>query len=68
MNYNKWYLSNQFMHVLELLFFDYLNKNIDGFFQACANNNWGMKGLEAPPLLVLITFHKQQDLITLQKM
>jgi hypothetical protein len=56
------------MHVLELLIFDYLNKNIDGFFQACANNIWGMRGLEASPLLVLITLHKQQDLITLQKM
>ncbi len=51
-----------------IIFFDYLNKNIGDFFQACANNIWGMKGLEAPPLLILITSHKQQDLITLQKM
>jgi hypothetical protein len=48
--------------------FGCLHEHVDVFLHNCANAIWSLKGLEAPPFFVLVTFLQQNISITLQRL
>lgn len=47
---------------------DYMHKQVNGFFQACVDNMWRMRGPKGPPFLVLTIPSLNNVSITLQNM
>jgi hypothetical protein len=66
-SYRDWPLANQFLPlVMEV--FGCLHKHAYVFLHNCVSAIWSLKGLESPPLFVLITFLWQKNSITLQRL
>jgi hypothetical protein len=57
-NYNYQHLGDQFLSVV-IKVLGCIHKQVHSFLQDCANNMWGMKGLEGSPLSFLTTFPGQ---------
>jgi hypothetical protein len=66
-SYYNWHPTNQFLP-LALEICGCLHKHVDVFLHDYANAIWSLKGIECFHLSTLVTFLRQKNLITLQKM
>jgi hypothetical protein len=66
-NYHDQHPINQFF-ALAIDVFGCLHNQANVFLHYCVNAIWSLKGLEGPPLSILVTFLQQKISITLQRM